>query len=53
VNESKDEIHINGDDVIKAIVKNITDGTEMIVDEFGRVNRKRQIIGVVSIDPSA
>ena len=38
VNESKDKIHIYGDDVIKAIVKNITDGTEMIVDKFGRVN---------------
>lgn len=36
--ESKENINIYGDDVIKAIVKNITEGTETHIDKFGAVS---------------
>lgn len=38
IREYKDDIHINGDDVIRAIVKNITEKTEIHIDKFGRVS---------------
>ena len=38
IREHKDDIHINGDDVIRAIVKNITEKTEIHIDRFGRVS---------------
>lgn len=38
IREYKDNMHINGDEVIRAIVKNITEKTEVHIDKFGRVN---------------
>lgn len=40
VHEHIENIDIYGDDVIKAIVKNITDKTEIHIDKFGRVNNR-------------
>jgi len=36
--ESKDYINVFGEDVIKAIVKNITEGTESHIDKYGTVS---------------
>jgi hypothetical protein len=35
-----EQISINGDKVIKAIVKNITAGTEYSIDKFGTVKKR-------------
>ncbi len=40
----KDNIHINGDDVIKAIVKNIIEKTELHIDKFGRTKEIQSTI---------
>ena len=41
VHEHIENIDIYGDDVIKAIVKNITDKTEIHIDKFGKVNNSK------------
>ena len=38
-----DHIDIYGDDVIKAIVKNITEGTETQMDKFGRASSRESL----------
>lgn len=41
--ESSEQIDIRGDDVIKALVKNITDGSEQTIDRFGRIKNRESI----------
>lgn len=43
VKESIENININGDDIIKAIVKNITEGTEYSIDKFGKVKERERL----------
>ena len=41
--ETENHVAIRGDDVIKAIVKNITDGSEQTIDQFGGVRDRVKI----------
>ena len=43
VKESIELININGDEIIKAIVKNITEGTEYSIDKFGTVKKRVEL----------
>lgn len=38
---SKEEFRINGDDVIKTIVKNLSDGTQKTIDRFGQITLRQ------------
>ena len=40
VYETIEQRHIWGNEVIKAIVKNITDGTERSINRYGEVNNR-------------
>ena len=43
VHETVERITIKGDKAIKAIVKNVQDGSETNIDEFGRVNVREKV----------
>lgn len=43
VRETVEHITIQGDNVIKAIVRNINDGSEVNIDKFGRVSPREEI----------